>query len=280
MPPCPLPGGYAGGQPWQALADARGRIAEDVLQAEAARRGLSLLEAQTQVCDAGFLPTRYARNASMLSPAEQGQLLRGHVLLVGLGGLGGHILDMLARMGVGHIVGVDGDIFEESNCNRQLLASCRTLGQGKAQAAAAHAAAVNPAIRFTPVPQFVRGEGFAPLAAQAEVVVDALGGLTHRRALHRAAADAGKPVVCAGIAGLTGWVSVVSPGGADPLFWMEQGETGGESAEERLGNLAPAAAMAASLQAAEVLKILTRRKFLQGVLFFDMEDSKIEKIKL
>lgn len=276
---------------WRGLADAQGRVPDAALRSAAAAHGLGLREAQREVCAAGCLPLRYSRNAATLSPAEQGMLLDAHVLLVGLGGLGGHILDMLARMGVGHITGVDGDIFEESNANRQLLCSTHTLRGGKAEAAARHVALVNDAVTFTAVPRFVRGEAFGPLAADADVVADALGGLEHRAALHAAAASADRPVVSAGIAGLTGWLAVVRPGSPSPLALFggnehhrppENGRTSGSapSAEEALGNLAPTVGTAAALQCAEILKLVVKRPALEGLLLFDLADQSFTRVRL
>lgn len=284
---------------WRGLADMRGRVADADVRRVADECDLSLLQAQREVCAAGCLPLRYTRNSTTLSPEEQGKLLAGRVLLVGLGGLGGHILDMLARMGVGHITGVDGDIFEESNANRQLLCTQESMNGAKTAAAARHAALVNAAVQFTPVPHFVRGAEFGPLVADVNVVVDALGGLEHRPALHKAARDAGKPVVSAGIAGLTGWLAVVRPEGINPVSLLGQdavtptgpaetspsaGATDATSpalsAEERLGNLAPTVATAAALQCAEILKLLTGRPALEGLLLFDLADHSFTKVRL
>lgn len=258
---------------WRSLADGTGRVPGEALAVRAARLGLSLREAEAEVCDAGCMPMRYSRNSQTLSPAEQARLLRSRVLLVGLGGLGGYVLDMLARMGVGHVTGVDGDVFEESNLNRQLLLEQSGVGRSKAGAAARHAAEVNPALEFVPVERFVHGEDFVPLVRRADVVADALGGLADRPALHAAAALAGKPLVCAGIAGLTAWAAVVRPGEENPAARLSQGGGGGPGAEETLGNLVPAAAMAASLECAEILKLLTGREALRGMLIFDMQDA-------
>lgn len=123
----------------------------------------ALHAAELAACDAGHLPSRYARNGRLTTPAQQAMLLRARVLLVGLGGLGGHVLDGLCRMGVGHITGVDGDSFEQSNLNRQLLCTAETIGQSKAQAAQAHARLVNAAVEFVPVAEFVRGAALAAL---------------------------------------------------------------------------------------------------------------------
>lgn len=264
----------------RALADAVGRISGADMEAWAVRHGMRLLEAQIAACAAGCMPLRYARNAATLTPSDQERLLRSHVLLVGLGGLGGHVLDMLVRMGIGHITGVDGDVFEETNANRQLLVTQETLGGGKAHAAARYVALVNPAVCFTPVASFVNRGGFAPLMSEVDVVVDALGGLDHRAALHATATEVGRTVVSAGLAGLTGWVAVVRPGEAGPMPFLERGGTSVPSVEESLGNLAPTVGLAASLQGAEVLKILTGRPPAQGILFFDLLDHYFTSVLL
>lgn len=82
------------------------------------------------------MDSRYARNVPALSEAECELLRRKRVLVVGCGGLGGHLIDMLARIGIGSLRVVDGDAFEPSNLNRQLLSEVSLLGVGKAQTAA------------------------------------------------------------------------------------------------------------------------------------------------
>ena len=85
----------------------------------------------------GICPERYLRNLDAYSLAEQLRLLKSHAALVGLGGLGGYVLELLARAGVGSIRAADGDEFVPSNLNRQLYATRRTLCGYKAAAAAA-----------------------------------------------------------------------------------------------------------------------------------------------
>lgn len=251
----------------------------------------SLREAEARACDAGCMPARYARNANTLCPTGQARLLRSTVLLVGLGGLGGWLCEMLARMGVGHIIGVDGDAFEESNANRQLFATQATLGQSKAAVACERVALVNPAVYFEPVPTFIRGEDFAPLLTRADVVADALGGLQDRAALYHAAVQAGKIVVGAGIAGVTGWVATARPHEKNPVHALFDNILKGalqHSVEAVLGNLAPAVAMAASLQCLEIVKILLESppsagnglaKSLRGMVLFDMNCSTLTQVR-
>ena len=111
------------------------------------------------------------------------------------------------------------------------------------------------------------------LARRADVVVDALGGLRDRRAVQEAAAKAGVPLVSAGISGLTGWVAVVRPGENGPAAYLGAGDEHGGGVEETEGNLAPTAALAAALQASEVLKVLTGRPHQKGLLLFDLAEN-------
>lgn len=219
-----------------------------------------------------MLAERYKRNC-LLTDEEQAQLERSRVLIVGLGGLGGHVLDMLARMGVGRLTGADGDRFELSNLNRQLLCTEKRIGMNKAEAAREHVAAVNREVAFTAVPRFLRGEELERLAGEADVVVDALGGLRDRRAVQEAAARAGAPLVSAGISGLTGWVAVVMPGEEGPASYLGGGDERGGGVEEREGNLAPTAALAAALQVTEILKLLIGKPHQKGLLLFDLAEN-------
>ena len=77
---------------------------------------------------------RYLRNIPALTEAECLTLRKKRVLVVGCGGLGGHIIDQLARIGVGFLRVVDGDVFDPSNLNRQLLSNVQMLGISKAKA--------------------------------------------------------------------------------------------------------------------------------------------------
>ena len=89
---------------------------------------------------------RYERNVPALTEAECKALGQKRVLVVGCGGIGGYLIDMLARVGVGGLKVVDGDVFEPSNLNRQLLSDDATLGKSKAKAAAAWVGRVNPEV--------------------------------------------------------------------------------------------------------------------------------------
>jgi len=75
---------------------------------------------------------RYERNIGAITQAEQETLLTKRAAITGCGGLGCYAAEFLARIGVGHITIIDGDIFSGSNLNRQLNARETNLGKSKA----------------------------------------------------------------------------------------------------------------------------------------------------
>ncbi len=89
------------------------------------------------------------------------KLFRATVCVFGLGGVGAACAEALVRAGVGNLIFVDGDSYSETNKNRQLYATDRTLGQNKASVAALRAKEINPAVRAEAREVFYRpGEPF------------------------------------------------------------------------------------------------------------------------
>ena len=137
---------------------------------------------------------RYARNVPALSEAECELLRRKRVLVVGCGGLGGHLIDMLARIGIGSLRVVDGDVFEPSNLNRQLLSEVSLLGVGKAQTAAERVRRVNPNVAVHAVGEFLTEENAAALLTDCDAVLDGLDNIQSRQILANACERAGIPL--------------------------------------------------------------------------------------
>src|SRR5450756_1524815 len=69
------------------------------------------------------VPIRYLRNIGTIGIEGQLKLLRSTVAVCGAGGLGGTIIELLARQGIGHLVIIDNDKFAENNLNRQIIAT-------------------------------------------------------------------------------------------------------------------------------------------------------------
>ncbi len=120
----------------------------------AASRQVSLRQAMEAALTAGIFPECWERNFPSLSAPEQLRLFRSAVLVAGLGGLGGFLAELLARVGVGRLLLADGDHFTPANLNRQLLATQETLGLSKAVVTARRLREINPAILAEPIAHF------------------------------------------------------------------------------------------------------------------------------
>ncbi len=252
----------------------------DMLHTMAADFGLTLREMELQALQERIFPQRYLRNFKTFSHQDQIAMLQATIGLVGLGGLGGYILEFLARSGIGTIWGADGDHFEESNLNRQLLSQSDDLRRPKAEAAAMRVQSINPAVSFHGVDSYLTEESMHEFLAPASVCIDALGGQKDRPALIRVAAQKNLPLVTGAVAGNTGFVATVLPGAMSPFTLFSAGD--GPSAEEVLGCQAPSVAAVAAIQANEVLRLVTNKKpALAGkVLVMDLTDMTFEIMQL
>ncbi len=86
------------------------------------------------------------------------RLRRMRVLVLGVGGVGSYAAEQLVRAGVGHLVLIDGDTVESSNCNRQLSALDSSIGCFKAEVLSERFREINPGMEVVPVVEFLRPE--------------------------------------------------------------------------------------------------------------------------
>lgn len=89
---------------------------------------------------------QFIRSAYVLGEGAIGKLNGSRVAVFGLGGVGGYVVEALARAGVGTLDLIDGDRISESNLNRQIFAMHSTVGRFKAEVAAERVKAINPHI--------------------------------------------------------------------------------------------------------------------------------------
>ena len=137
---------------------------------------------------------RYLRNIPALSEEECNLLRHKRVLVVGCGGLGGNLISILLRIGVGNLRIVDGDVFEATNLNRQLFSSIPALGHNKARIAAQRASNINPDVQLDVVEEFFTEENAERLLQDCDIVLDALDNIPGRRLLAAACEKVGLPL--------------------------------------------------------------------------------------
>ena len=217
---------------------------------------------------------RYIRNLGALTEKECDLLRTKTLFVAGCGGLGGYLIEMLLRLGVGTIRAADGDSFEASNLNRQLLSSPQALGHSKAEAAAARAALVNPDVHFVPIPEFLTEENAAELIRGCDAVLDALDNIRARRILARACAEEGIPLVHGAICGWSAQAAVVMP--KDDLIDRIYPEGARLGSKTSLSFTPP---FCAAMQVALCTRLLAGRPVETGRLYMaDLLDMEMESI--
>jgi molybdopterin/thiamine biosynthesis adenylyltransferase len=249
----------------------------------ATKTALALGEVERFALTAGVVPERYSRNQKALSCAEQLLLLQARVAIIGLGGLGGAVVEMLSRLGIGHLTLVDGDVFDESNLNRQLLSSPRLLGRRKAEVAAARVAEINAAVTTRVIAHFLGADNGGDILQDVDLAIDCLDNIPSRFVLETACRQAAIPLVSAAIAGWSGQATVIFPGdtGLRRLYGPAE-DAPRKGIEAALGTLPFAAAHLATVQCAEAATILLGRTspLRHALLLSDLSDHQSEVVAL
>jgi molybdopterin/thiamine biosynthesis adenylyltransferase len=189
---------------------------------------------------------------------------------------------LLARIGIGHLVVVDHDVFDETNLNRQALSSTDAIGRSKSDQAASTVKSVNPGVEVTSYPIRIEPSNANEILRGSNVVVDALDNVHDRLVLQEEAEKLNIPLVHGALAGFEGQVMTVFPGdrGMKLLYGNAKKEGADpKSPEAILGVPTFTPSFVATLQAMEVLKIiLNRGKLLRHtMLHVDLENASLNK---
>ena len=224
-----------------------------------------------------------SRTELVLGKEAVDKLQRSRVAIFGLGGVGGYCLEALARSGVGKLDLFDKDRFEESNLNRQILATRDSIGRFKTEVAKERVLSINPDAKVQVFPVFYLPDTADTIDLSVyDYVVDAIDTVSGKLALIEHAKAANVPVIsCMGAGNKTdplafqvsdiekttvcplakvmrkelkakGIKGVKAVYSTEPAIHVEQGE------EKTIGSLAPVVAVAGLLLANEVIKDLTR----------------------
>jgi len=222
--------------------------------------------------------SRYHRQMLLPEIGEEGQrrLGRSHAAIVGCGALGCTIADQLARAGIGRITLLDRDIVEWTNLQRQTLFTESDAREGlpKAEAARRRLAAINSQIDVRAMVADVTSEnveallGFVPRAhdraAPVDVILDGTDNFETRYLLNDVAVKHAAPLLYGGVVGTGGMVMSIVPRRTPPLpclrcLFDDPPAPGSTPTCDTAGVLGPAAAIIASLQSVEAIKILAGR---------------------
>ncbi|HHX29552.1 MAG: HesA/MoeB/ThiF family protein [Bacillota bacterium] len=228
-------------------------------------------------------PSRYMRHILLRPIGEQGQraISGGTAVVLGLGGLGSAVANLLCRAGVGTLRMVDRDIVETHNLQRQTLYDEQDVARRrpKALAAAERLARVNAGVNLEPLVQEVNESTVRRMIEGATVVVDGMDNFQARSVINRACVEMGIPWVHAACVGTYGTVHTVLPGetACYECLLPDAKNKNASFTADTVGILGPLANLIGCYEAVEAIKVLTGRRedVLTKVLWLDAWTNQI-----
>ncbi len=210
------------------------------------------------------------RQKGILNKKEQLKIKNASVTVIGCGGIGGAVIEMLARMGVNNLRIIDKDIFDVSNLNRQLMSSIDRVGQAKTDVTKEIIESINPFVEVETFNTELNQDNVDEIIGDSQVVVDALDNLTARIIASRCAFKLKIPFVHGAIHGTMGQLSTFTdktPSYEDTFKLSSRGKELDENVlfeVEKLSKsvppvIGPVPNIVGCLQAFEVVKIITER---------------------
>jgi len=237
--------------------------------------GISYRKVEEVALEMGIVPLRYLRNQSTISLAQQKILFDSHVTIIGCGGLGGHIAEILTRIGIGKLTLYDFDTFEEHNLNRQNFSTLADLGREKALVVKEALERINPSIEIEAFVQRFDPHQERERLINSTVVIDAVDDPKVKLDLARICHQEGQYFVHGAIAGMYGQFATNST--LERLY-----PDSSRGAELSSGNPPFTVTLAASIQASEAIKLILHmgEPLSETFLSTNLLDNEFEKLPL
>ncbi|MBQ7765468.1 MAG: tRNA threonylcarbamoyladenosine dehydratase [Lachnospiraceae bacterium] len=139
---------------------------------------------------------RFSRTEMLLGTEAMNKLANVHVAVFGVGGVGGYTAEALVRSGIGELTLVDSDTVAESNINRQIIATTKTIGRYKTEVMKERALEINPEIVVRERRCFFLPDNASEFDfTEYDYVVDAVDTVTAKLTIAEAANKAGVPII-------------------------------------------------------------------------------------
>lgn len=140
----------------------------------------------------------FSRSRMLLGCDNMERLRHARVAVFGVGGVGGYVVEALARTGIGALDLIDNDVVDVTNINRQIIATHSTVGQAKVEVARQRVSDINPDCRVQVHKTFYLPETAGQFDfSQYSYVVDAIDTVSGKLMLVEQAKAAGTPIICA-----------------------------------------------------------------------------------
>lgn len=210
----------------------------------------SIKQTELYLIEQNILPYRYIGTARFIGLQGIEKLLKSRVAIVGCGGVGGYVCELCARLGVGEILLFDGDVFEESNLNRQLGCIEKNIGKFKAAIMADRIKDINSAIDVSYKNIFLHKDQFIKELANCDIVIDAVDNVQDRLDISKACMNLMIPFIHGSIGNSSIHVGVVTPNNN----FLEKIYSHNNTNNKLMGNPAPTVILCAALQVCELVK--------------------------
>lgn len=228
---------------------------------------------------------RYHRLTALPEIGIEGveELAKAKVLVIGCGALGSLCSMYLAASGVGSITIADFDTIDLSNLQRQLFFTEDTLGQSKARILEHRMRAINSTVDVIVVEKLLRYDDALGIASGCDVIIDGSDNPETKIMTDRIGVATGKPCIIAGVREFVCQIMTIAPDSVrySQIFGSSP-ESNGFTPCSVAGVLGPTAGVAASLQAAEAIKLITHagEPLYNRLLNFNLLDMTVNVIPI
>lgn len=137
----------------------------------------------------------FSRTEALIGKQAVEKLKMKKVAIFGIGGVGSYVLEGLVRAGIGNFILVDNDIVDETNLNRQIIATVKTIGQDKVEVAKNRALEINPNVSVEIYKEFFNADTKEILNQTIDYVVDSIDTVSSKIELIMQAKSLNVPII-------------------------------------------------------------------------------------
>ncbi len=215
---------------------------------------------------------RYLSQISVreIFPAGQKLIESSSVVVVGMGGTGSAIAEILVRMGVRSVTIVDDDIVENSNLNRQAMYKESDIGLKKVDVAKAELLRINGEVSVNPIDQRLTFQNAEPILSQGDIIMDGTDNYDARNVINVVSFKLKKPWIFSAAEGTYGYVKAVIPGSTSCLSCFGYPNEGSGVACTAQGVIPSAVRAIASMAVTTALKVILKKEVAGELLYIDV----------
>ena len=228
----------------------------------------------------GFLDAleRYSRQLPIIGVKGQEKLAKSSIAIVGCGGVGTLVAELLARAGAGRLILIDHDVVALENLNRGTLLTEGDVGRPKAVVCAERVHKINSQVEVEARRERLSRDNVDKLLGDADLVVGATDNIASRMLINEYAVEHRKPWIYVAAEDLRGMTMAIIPGKTACLRCIIPRPPGREERGPPI--LGPVAALASAHAALLAIKLLVGEKVPSAIYVIDAISNTIEEVRV